>query len=75
MPQFRARSLSRCGRSARCSYAKTSKAREREGLLEALGLSSGGLPEVEVIAIISFYVIFLRLTADVSAVTISQYAI
>jgi hypothetical protein len=44
-------------------------------MFEDLGLSSVGLPEVEVIAIISFYVIFLRLTADVSAVTISQYSI
>ena len=34
MPQFRARSLSRCGRSARCRAAETSKARERERKFE-----------------------------------------
>ena len=64
MPQALARSLSRWGRSARWSSAKTSMARDRERMFEALGPSSAELPEcVEVtVVILSFYVTSLRLT-------------
>jgi hypothetical protein len=52
-------------------------ARERDLMFEALGPSSEELPEcVEVtVVILSFYVTSLHLTACVSAVTISLYAI
>ena len=76
MPQVLAKSLSRCGRSARCSSAKTSIALDRDLMLDAFGLSSAELAEwVEDAVILSLYVIFLRLTADVSPVTISLGAI
>jgi hypothetical protein len=52
-------------------------ARDRERMFEAFGASSGELPAlVEVVVVIlSFYVTSVRLTVDVAAVTISQYAI
>jgi hypothetical protein len=49
---------------------------ERERIFEDLGPSSAVPAVLEVVvAILSFYVSFLRLTVLVSPVTISQYAI